>query len=784
MFTSMRVNATTVSYDPPFLSSLTPHDPISITSDSNFTYYSFLGSGTVDYPYLIDGYNITTTDFRGISITDTTKHFVISNCYVDATYYGIYIVDVAYGTASVINNTCSNNNDYGILLWSSDSSTVANNTCSNNGIDGIYLLSSDSSTVSNNTCSNNNDYGIELSGSGSSTVSNNTCSNNGYNGIYIDSSGSSTVSNNTCNYNSKGIDFMSSDSSTVSNNTCNNNWVGIWFVYSDFCNITYNLLQENEIYGVYLVDNSYNNNIHHNTFVDNHVEVLSQAKDGGANNYWYDTETLEGNYWDDWSGTGSYSIDGTAGAIDLYPLDEPTVYLGPPVITNIIHSPSSPTELDAIIINAIVTNPHGVQSVTLHYRVNSGTWIEVSLTLVSGDLYSVTIGPFAVSDTIEYYITAVDDSIHHNEVTDDNSGLYYSFTIDSSDNTGPVINDIVHSPSSPTELDTITINATVTDTSGVQSITLHYRVNGGTWIEVSMTLVSGDIYTVTLGSFTIGVNIEYYITAVDDSIHHNEVTEDNSGQYYDILVGSSDVTGPIINDIVYSPSLPTELDTVTINATVTDDSGVQSVTLYYKINDGSWQTISMTLVSGDIYSVTIGPFAVSNNVEYYITAVDNSINHNEVTEDNGGFYYVLTIGSSDVIGPIITDIIHSPSTPKELDTISINATVTDDSGIYNVTLHYRINDGNWIEVSMTLKSGDLYNVTIGPFAVGDIIEYYVSAIDNSASHNETTEDNAGLYYSFTVAEVIPEFQMFSLLLPVIVFLFLGFGLVVLHRRKK
>ncbi len=207
------------------------------------------------------------------------------------------------------------------------------------------------------------------------------------------------------------------------NNTCsNNNNHGINLGSSDFYVVTYNLLQENVGYGVYVSFISDNNLIHHNTFVDNNLGGTSQAYDQGAYNYWYDTVTLEGNFWSDWSGTGNYAIDGTAEAIDLYPF-------GPPVITGIIHSPSSPTELDTIDINTTVTSPYGIQSVTLHYRVNSGTWIEVSMTLVSGDHYSVTIGSYAVGDTIEYYISAVDNSINYNLAIEDNSGLYYSFTV-------------------------------------------------------------------------------------------------------------------------------------------------------------------------------------------------------------------------------------------------------------------------------------------------------------------------------------------------------------------
>ena len=610
-FSSVRVNATTVSYSLHSYSSLTPHDPISITSDSGFEV--FPGAGSEEDPYVIEGYSITTTALTGIYITGTTKYFVIRNCYVDAEYYGIFITNVADGTATVINNTC-NNSYRGIYLSSSGSSTIANNTCNNNGYRGIYLSSSGSSTVTNNTFTNsglyiyestvdayisytvennwvngkrlgfytnldsttiaepiygqlilinctdvtvrdqiinnagtglflgfctdsvivnntcsNNDYGIRFSSSGSSTVANNTCNNNvwgiylfssgtsivanntftncglyiiedtidaylsytlennwvngkklgfytnldstiisepvygqlilvnctnvtvrdqtlnnagtglflysciystinnntcsnnyhgfylvssvsstvanntcnsnGYLGIYLSSSGSSTVANNTCNSNGEGIFLVSSvsstvanntcnsngylgiylsssgsstvanntcsnndygfslvssdystvanntcnnnwygiylldsSSSTVANNTCNNNWYGILLYESDSCVVTYNLLQDNEVYGVYLRYDSDNNLIHHNTFVHNYLGGTSQAFDDCVNNYWYDTETLGGNYWSDWSGTGSYPIDGSAGAVDLYPLGEPVVIEYPQIV--------------------------------------------------------------------------------------------------------------------------------------------------------------------------------------------------------------------------------------------------------------------------------------------------------------------------------------------------------------------------------------------------------------------------------------------------------------------
>jgi len=107
---------------------------------------------------------------------------------------------------------------------------------------------------------------------------------------------------------------------------CINNYWGILFHHSIYCAIINNLLQENEGYGLELIYDSHNNNIHHNAFVDNNLGGTSQAYDDCNTNYWYDSATQEGNYWSDWSGTGSYSIDGDADSVDLYPLDEPIEY--------------------------------------------------------------------------------------------------------------------------------------------------------------------------------------------------------------------------------------------------------------------------------------------------------------------------------------------------------------------------------------------------------------------------------------------------------------------------
>ncbi|MHA2304402.1 MAG: right-handed parallel beta-helix repeat-containing protein [Candidatus Hodarchaeales archaeon] len=142
--------------------SYTVSDPITITNDDELAAVANSGTGTANDPYIIADWNITDSTTHGISITGTTKHFRVENCWIESSVgVGISVYSVASTTTTIINNTCNNNGGDGIRLEYSDSSTVANNTCNNNSC-GIFLLECSSSTIANNTCSDNGEDGIHL----------------------------------------------------------------------------------------------------------------------------------------------------------------------------------------------------------------------------------------------------------------------------------------------------------------------------------------------------------------------------------------------------------------------------------------------------------------------------------------------------------------------------------------------------------------------------------------------------------------------------------------------
>ena len=126
--------------------------------------YGFDGEGTVDEPYLIDGYNITDSTAHLIHIENTTKYFNITNCYLNSSnsvYHCIWMKNVTFGT--VADNTICNTSNYGIGMDISHNNTLLNNTVYD-CFEGMYVSGSNDNAFTNNTIYNCFSEGIALDG--------------------------------------------------------------------------------------------------------------------------------------------------------------------------------------------------------------------------------------------------------------------------------------------------------------------------------------------------------------------------------------------------------------------------------------------------------------------------------------------------------------------------------------------------------------------------------------------------------------------------------------------
>ncbi|MBN1826057.1 MAG: lamin tail domain-containing protein [Candidatus Eisenbacteria bacterium] len=72
----------------------------------------------------------------------------------------------------------------------------------------------------------------------------------------------------------------------------------------------------------------------------------------------------------------------------------------------------------------------------------------------------------------------------------------------------------------------------------------------------------------------------------------------------------------------HEPAFPSSADTVLVSAQVTDDEGLLVVGLYYRLDGGVYQMVSMIETGGNWYEGLIPPAPVGTAVEYYLCATD------------------------------------------------------------------------------------------------------------------------------------------------------------------
>ena len=155
--------------------------PIFIDGDANFIPENGVteGSGTIEDPYVIEGWEIFTSPAHGIHIQHTRAYFIIRDVIIHEVkpteYTGILLDDVHN---SRIENSEIVGNEYGIHLSESNHNNIINNNVSFNNYNGIELIGSEYNKILNNTISFHLVRGISLSDSNHNVVSYNLLTSN------------------------------------------------------------------------------------------------------------------------------------------------------------------------------------------------------------------------------------------------------------------------------------------------------------------------------------------------------------------------------------------------------------------------------------------------------------------------------------------------------------------------------------------------------------------------------------------------------------------------------
>jgi len=91
--------------------------------------------------------------------------------------------------------------------------------------------------------------------------------------------------------------------------------------------------------------------------------------------------------------------------------------------------------------------------------------------------------------------------------------------------------------------DEVTVNATLVDAlSGIKHVILNYTTNNGTWHDINMTHLTGNVWTATIPAFPYGINVTYAIMAEDNAGNRISTSETGYDQYLVVPEFPSSVT--------------------------------------------------------------------------------------------------------------------------------------------------------------------------------------------------------------------------------------------------
>jgi alkaline phosphatase len=259
---------------------------------------------------------------------------------------------------------------------------------------------------------------------------------------------------------------------------------------------------------------------------------------------------------------------------------------------------------------------------TLDFPMNEFRVIGTATGVSSGQDASIVWSGLSVGNQYEWF-AEVTDSTAKTRV-----GPVWSFTASTTDVTPPIISEVASSDITQTDA---TITWTTNEASN--SVVRYGTTKPPTSQASDAAMVTG--HSVTLTGLAVGTTYSYEVKSTDAA--GNTATDNNSGVYY-TLTTQADTTLPVITAATGNASGTTG-EPVTISATITDNVGVASATVYYTPIGGSEATISITKGVSDIWSVQV-PVASDKvgTIPYHITAKDAA--GNTATDPASGVYNI------------------------------------------------------------------------------------------------------------------------------------------------
>lgn len=741
--------------------SYVPFGPIDIQNNSAFSYYGFPGNGTPSNPYIIENLNITSST-TPVSIRNTEAYFVIHDCwllnlgisgstvilynvtngaFLNCIAYsspGNYVISMEYCNSTELAGNEVNTDFGGFHLFECKDVLLLNNSIES-ALYGVSVFDSWDCIITTNLI-RQCDRGVRVFHSQNVSIEANRLFDNSW-GAYIQDSLDCLVEYNKVVGNQVvGIELFGSANCFVYGNNVTRNSAGgsgspeagIYLFNTNYSNIEANYVIDGLAYGIMIGLHSTGNKLFINNITWN---SWGNGFDNGSSNTWDDGISI-GNRWGDYNGTGIYHIEGMAGSIDRFPMKydwtPPAISFIDPPITVQINQPAQ--------ITAHVDDRSGISHVILSYRVGGGTWHNLTMnSLAEG--FVATIPGQPTTTNVEFIVMALDIAGNWGS----RGGDY--IVILASDTTSP---DIVswRYPWFPMPGQAASITANVTDSSDIGSVILEYYVDGINPTNLTMSSIGGNQYQSSIPGQPNETLVEYRIYASDVEGNWGVTGMDS------YVVTDDDLNGPDILDVYFWPENPTEIQSVEVNATIEDYSGVAEAFILWFLENSTWGEVPL-IQDVTFWTGYIPPMPAGTVVTFGVHARDILDNWS----NTGNFTYVVSGGSE---GPTI-DVDYWPKVPTEYQSVTVVATIHDPDGVANADIIYFLEGEYGGSVVVSYDAGT-WTGEIPSQPAGTNVSFLVYAIDdlghgNSAGNFTYTvisgEDQEGPEISVTFSPESP-----------------------------
>ncbi|MFW9767542.1 MAG: Ig-like domain-containing protein [Candidatus Thorarchaeota archaeon] len=382
-----------------------------------------------------------------------------------------------------------------------------------------------------------------------------------------------------------------------------------------------------------------------------------------------------------------------------------------PILLGEDHWPATPMYYESEVVGINTTDMTGSGGSLLYH--DGLSWTETPLIPIqdygSFEYFEATIPALPYGTLVQYYFTLTDSIGNWAQYL--NSTLYYSYTV--GDDVDPVVAITSHDDGDIVAgYATLAVDASDpgVGSSGIDRVEMWIDGFYIDYDDIAPYEFSGNTRTNPNGT----MNIE--VRAYDVAGNYASDTV-----WIDI---QNDHQSPELSFITLDPVVPWSGEDVDVSLAVTDQTGVDNVTLYYRTTVIGWQELVMQN-SGSLFYTTIPAQTGVDEVEYYIIGYDVFGQNATAGSPTTPLSFSIMI---DDVPPYISGLLRNPVAPEYYESVTITVSVTDNRNVESVTLFYRMDSGSWISVPMSLDGG-IYIAEIPAADWGVEVDYYIVAVD-------------------------------------------------------